>query len=155
MGVIVAGGETGRLFADQGAEVLKLENSVFPDGSRAAIQGVMNERFASAQRNKLGMGINLRSLEGIEIFKRLVGISDVLLESYKAGTLEKMGIGWEALHTLNPKLVMVSTSAMGSRGPWSTWMGYGPLVRCSSGLTELWRCADLEGSFSDGVTIFS
>jgi crotonobetainyl-CoA:carnitine CoA-transferase CaiB-like acyl-CoA transferase len=154
MGVIVAGGEAGRLFADQGAEVMKVENSAFPDGARAAVQGLMNEQFAAAQRNKLGMGINLRSAEGIDVFKRLVVISDVLLENFKPGTLEKMGIGWEVLHTLNPRLVMVSTSAMGSRGPWSTWMGYGPLVRCSSSLTELWRYPDLEGSFCDGVTIF-
>jgi crotonobetainyl-CoA:carnitine CoA-transferase CaiB-like acyl-CoA transferase len=114
----------------------------------------MNEPFAAAQRNKLGMGLNLRSPQGIDVFKRLVTISDVVLENFKPGTLENLGLGWDVLHALNPKLVMVSTSAMGSRGPWSTWMGYGPLVRCSSGLTELWRYPDLEGSFCDGVTIF-
>ena len=154
MGVIVAGGEAGRLFADQGAEVLKVENGAFPDGSRAAVQGLMNEQFAAAQRNKLGMGINLRSPEGVEVFKRLVALSDVLLENFKPGTLENLGLGWDVLHAINPKLVMVSTSAMGSRGAWSTWMGYGPLVRCASGLTELWRYPDIEGSFCDGVTIF-
>ena len=154
LGVIVAGGEAGRLWADQGAEVLKVENSAFPDGARAAIQGLMNERFAAAQRNKLGMGINLRSPQGVDVFKRLVGLSDVLLENFKPGTLDSLGLGWDTLHATNPKLVMVSTNAMGSRGPWSTWMGYGPLVRCASGLTDLWRYPDIEGSFYDGVTIF-
>jgi crotonobetainyl-CoA:carnitine CoA-transferase CaiB-like acyl-CoA transferase len=154
LGVIVAGGEAGRLFADQGAEVLKVENSAFPDGSRAGVQGLMDDRFAAAQRNKLGVGINLRSPQGVDVFKRLVAVSDVLLENFKPGTLDSLGLGWDALHAINPSLVMVSTSAMGSRGPWSTWMGYGPLVRCSSGLTELWRYPDLEGSYCDGVTIF-
>src|SRR5919199_937973 len=154
LGVIVAGGEAGRLFADQGAEVLKVENSAFPDGSRAAVQGLMNEQFAAAQRNKLGMGVNLRSPQGIEVFKRLVAVADVLLENFKPGTLDSLGLGWDTLHATNPKLVMVSTNAMGSRGPWSTWMGYGPLVRCASGLTDLWRYPDIEGSFYDGVTIF-
>jgi crotonobetainyl-CoA:carnitine CoA-transferase CaiB-like acyl-CoA transferase len=90
----------------------------------------------------------------VEVLKRLVARSDVLLENFKPGTLENLGLGWDVLHAINPKLVMVSTSAMGSRGAWSTWMGYGPLVRCASGLTELWRYPDIEGSFCDGVTIF-
>jgi crotonobetainyl-CoA:carnitine CoA-transferase CaiB-like acyl-CoA transferase len=154
LGVIVAGGEAGRLWADQGAEVLKVENSAFPDGARAAVQGLMNEQFAAAQRNKLGVGINLRSPRGIELIKRLVEVSDVLLENFKPGTLDGLGLGWDTLHAINPRLVMISSSAMGSRGPWSTWMGYGPLVRGAAGLTELWRYPDLEGSFCDGVTIF-
>jgi crotonobetainyl-CoA:carnitine CoA-transferase CaiB-like acyl-CoA transferase len=116
---------------------LKIENSAFPDGARAAVQGLMSEALAAAQRNKMGMGINLRSLEGAEVLRRLVAVSDVVLENFKPGTLDGLDLGWDALHAINPKLVMVSSSAMGSRGPWSTWMGYGPLVRCASGLTEL------------------
>jgi crotonobetainyl-CoA:carnitine CoA-transferase CaiB-like acyl-CoA transferase len=152
-GVIVMGAETSRMFADLGAEVIRIENRAYPDGARAAIDGRMSASFAVGQRNKLSLGINLRTAEGREILKQLVAVSDIVLENFKPGTLDSLGLGWEILREVNPRLVMSSSSAMGSNGPWSSWMGYGPLVRSCSGLTSLWRYPDLVESFSDGVTI--
>jgi crotonobetainyl-CoA:carnitine CoA-transferase CaiB-like acyl-CoA transferase len=148
LGVIVLGAELGRLFCDQGADVIKIESSAFPDGAR-----VSPRHFAIGHRGSRSVGLNLRNAEGLDVLKRLIARADVLLANFKPGTLEKLGLGPEVLRQLNPRLVVASSSAMGESGPWSTWMGYGPLVRCASGLTSLSRYADDPEGFGDGTTI--
>jgi crotonobetainyl-CoA:carnitine CoA-transferase CaiB-like acyl-CoA transferase len=147
-GVIVLGAEAARLFCDQGAEVIKVESRAFPDGAR-----VSPVHFAIGHRGSRGLGVNLRTPEGVDVIKRLVARSDVVLANFKPGTLDKLGLGAQALREINPGLVVVNSSAVGASGPWSTWMGYGPLVRCISGLTSLWRYPDDDGGFSDSTTI--
>jgi crotonobetainyl-CoA:carnitine CoA-transferase CaiB-like acyl-CoA transferase len=147
-GVIVVGAELGRLFCDQGADVIKIESSAFPDGAR-----VSPVHFAIGHRGSKSVGVNLRSPEGVEVLKRLIARCDVLLANFKPGTLDKLGLGADVLREINPALVVVNSSAMGATGPWSTWMGYGPLVRCSSGLTSLSRYPDDAECFADGTTI--
>ena len=87
-GVIVLGAEAARLFADQGAEVIKIESRAFPDGAR-----VSPVHFAIGHRGSRSIGVNLRSAEGVDVVKRLVAESDVLLANFKPGTLEKLGLG--------------------------------------------------------------
>jgi crotonobetainyl-CoA:carnitine CoA-transferase CaiB-like acyl-CoA transferase len=147
-GVIVLGAEAARLFADQGAEVIKIESRAFPDGAR-----VSPVHFAIGHRGSKSIGVNLRSAEGLEVVKRLVAESDVVLANYKPGTLEKLGLGPQTLREINPRIVVAGSSAVGATGPWSGWMGYGPLVRCASGLTSLWRYPEDPESFSDSTTI--
>jgi crotonobetainyl-CoA:carnitine CoA-transferase CaiB-like acyl-CoA transferase len=147
-GVIVLGAEAARLFADQGAEVIKIESRAFPDGAR-----ISPVHFAIGHRGSKSIGVNLRSPEGVDLVKRLVAQSDIVLANFKPGTLEKLGLGAEALREMNPGIVIASSSAVGATGPWSSWMGYGPLVRCASGLTSLWRYRDDPDSFSDSTTI--
>lgn len=157
LGVIVAGAEVGRLFADQGAEVIKIENRAYPDGARQSWTGAadpMTPSFALGHRGKLGVGINLRSERGRDIFKQLVAKSDVVLSNFKPGTLESLGLGYEVLKQVNPRIVMADSSAFGHTGPMSRSMGYGPLVRACAGLTRLWCYPEIEASFSDGVTIY-
>jgi crotonobetainyl-CoA:carnitine CoA-transferase CaiB-like acyl-CoA transferase len=148
LGVIVVGAELGRLFCDQGADVIKIESSAFPDGAR-----VSPPHFAVGHRGSRSVGVNLRSPEGVAVLEQLIARSDVLLANFKPGTLEKLGLGPEALRAINPRLVVASSSALGESGPWSTWMGYGPLVRCASGLTSLSRHPDDADGFGDGTTI--
>jgi crotonobetainyl-CoA:carnitine CoA-transferase CaiB-like acyl-CoA transferase len=147
-GVIVLGAEAARLFCDQGAEVIKIESRAFPDGSR-----VSPVHFAIGHRGSRGLGVNLRTPDGVDVIKRLVACSDAVLANFKPGTLDKLGLGAQALREINPGIVVVNSSAVGATGPWSTWMGYGPLVRCVSGLTSLWRYQDDDGGFSDSTTI--
>jgi crotonobetainyl-CoA:carnitine CoA-transferase CaiB-like acyl-CoA transferase len=147
-GVIVLGAEAARLFADQGAEVIKIESRAFPDGAR-----ISPVHFAIGHRGSKSVGVNLRSPEGVDLVKRLVAQSDVVLANFKPGTLEKLGLGAQGLREINPGIVIASSSAVGATGPWSSWMGYGPLVRCASGLTSLWRYRDDPESFSDSTTI--
>ena len=147
-GVIVLGAEAARLFCDQGAEVIKIESRAFPDGAR-----VSPVHFAIGHRGSRGLGVNLRTAEGVDVIKRLVARSDVVLANFKPGTLDKLGLGAQALREINPGIVVVNSSAVGATGPWSTWMGYGPLVRCVSGLTSLWRYPEDDGGFGDSTTI--
>jgi crotonobetainyl-CoA:carnitine CoA-transferase CaiB-like acyl-CoA transferase len=154
LGVIVAGAELGRLLSDQGAEVIKVESKAFPDGLRQG-QGheSMTISFAQGSRGKRSFGLNLRSPKGVELFKRLVAISDVVVSNFKSGTMDSLGLGYDVLKAINPRLVFAVSSALGATGPRSRSMGYGPLVRAASGLTALWRYPEIEGSFSDSTTI--
>ncbi|MDF2233783.1 CoA transferase [Albimonas sp. CAU 1670] len=155
LGVIVVGAEQGRILADLGADVLKVESNAFPDGTRASMIGVkMTASFAVGHRNKRGLGLNLRAPEGRALFLRLAAEADVVLSNFKPGTMEKLGLGPETLSAANPRLVMVESSAFGDVGPWAARMGYGPLVRASAGLTEQWRYPEADDGFSDAVTIY-
>jgi crotonobetainyl-CoA:carnitine CoA-transferase CaiB-like acyl-CoA transferase len=155
LGVIVVGAELGRLLADLGAEVVKVENQAFPDGSRQSTRGgAISPGFAWGHRNKLGLGLNLRDPRGIALFKDLVAQSDVVLSNFKPGTMESLGLGADVLLAVNPRIVVADSSAFGPTGPWSARMGYGPLVRAAAGLSGLWRYPDDPTSFSDASTIY-
>jgi crotonobetainyl-CoA:carnitine CoA-transferase CaiB-like acyl-CoA transferase len=153
-GIIVIGNEIGRLLADQGADVIKIENRAFPDAARVGYGGKLSHSFVAGSRNKRSLGVNLRTPEGVALLKRLVAGADVVLENFKPGTLEKLGLGYEALRAVKPDIVMLSTNALGSTGPWSRWLGYGPIVRCASGIASLWRYPDDELAFGEPTTIY-
>ena len=155
LGVIVAGAELGRLFADQGAQVIKVENSSFPDGLRQSPLGVaISQSFSQGSRNKQSFGLNLRTEKGIAIFNDLVKEADVVLSNFKPGTLESLGIGFKQLQQINKGICVLESSALGNTGPMAKSLGYGPLVRASSGLTGLWCYPEIPNSFSDSTTIF-
>lgn len=155
LGVIVFGAELSRLFADQGADVIKIENSAFPDGLRQSRRGAaMSASFAWGHRNKRGLGLDLRSPEGTRIFRELVAQADVVLANFKPGTLESLGLSYADLAEINPRIVLSDSSAFGGAGPWSGRMGYGPLVRASCGVSALWRYPDGEDAFCDGSTVY-
>lgn len=155
LGVIVAGAESGRLFADQGAEVIKIETSTYPDGLRQSMTNEpMTESFAQGTRGKKSLGLNLRSEEGKRLFKALVAKSDVVLTNFKPGTMDSLGFDYGTLKAINPRIIVSESSALGGTGPMSKTMGYGPLVRASAGLTGLWRYPDDERGFGDALTIF-
>ncbi|CAJ1503189.1 CaiB/BaiF CoA-transferase family protein [[Mycobacterium] burgundiense] len=160
LGVIVAGGETSRLFGDLGAEVIKVESVKFPDGLRQGRPGQrLSESFAWTHRNSLGLGLELRSAGGAEVFAELVARSDAVFANFKPGTLAGLGFPYERLRELNPAVVLAESSAFGDTGPWSTRMGYGPLVRASTGVTSLWTAPDGTAEtgrhpFYDATTVF-
>ncbi|MGO9928006.1 MAG: CoA transferase [Mycobacterium sp.] len=162
LGVIVAGGELSRLFGDLGAEVIKIESADYPDGLRQARVGeAMSESFAWTHRNQLGLGLDLRSADGKEIFCRLVSDADAVFANFKPGTLAALGFSYEELRAVNPRIVLAESSAFGDTGPWSTRLGYGPLVRAATGVTRLWTSDDAENqddsarhAFYDATTIF-
>lgn len=148
LGVIVFGAELTRLFADQGADVLKIENSAFPDGLRQTRKNSsMNASFAWGARNKRGLGLDLRSEQGRQIVRDLVKSADVVTGNFKPGTLESLGLSRKQLAEINPRIIVSDSSAFGSRGPWSNGLGYGPLVRGACGITELWQ-------YCDGATVY-
>lgn len=161
LGIIVAGGETSRLFGDLGAEIIKVESAEHPDGLRQTRPGQpMSESFAWAHRNSAGLGLDLRSAEGAALFERLVADADAVFANFKPGTLAALGFDYPRLHAINPRLVLAESSAFGDTGPWSDRMGYGPLVRATTGVTRLWTApagaddGDGRHPFYDATTIF-
>jgi crotonobetainyl-CoA:carnitine CoA-transferase CaiB-like acyl-CoA transferase len=159
LGVIVAGGELGRLFADLGAEVIKIESAAYPDGLRQTPPGqVMSRSWALTHRNEYALGLDLRSTDGATIFARLVADADAVFANFKPGTLASLGFSYERLRECNPQIVLAESSAFGAKGPWSVQMGYGPLVRATTGVSRLWTSQDseegLSASFFDATTVF-
>jgi crotonobetainyl-CoA:carnitine CoA-transferase CaiB-like acyl-CoA transferase len=155
MGIIVVGGEAGRLLADFGADVVKVENAAFPDGQRQSRDDdPVSLTFAAGHRNKRGLSIDLKAPEGRALFLDLVRQADVLLSNFKPGTLDALGLDAATLVEANPRLVSVDSSAFGPTGPWSRRLGYGPLVRASAGLSTQWTYPGEPDSFSDTVTVY-
>ena len=134
--------------------MIKIENRAFPDAARVGYGGKLSHSFVAGSRNKRSFGVNLRTPEGVALLKRLVAGADVVLENFKPGTLEKLGLGYESLRAVKPDIVMLSTNALGSTGPWSRWLGYGPIVRCVSGIASLWRYPEDELGFGEPTTIY-
>lgn len=153
LGVIVVGSDTGRLFGDLGADVIKIENSAFPDGLRGNLT-TMSQTYGAGHRNKRSIGIDLRTPQGRAIAHRLAALSDVVLTNFKPGVAETLGMDLQSLRELNPGIVVVDSSAFGPTGPWAKRMGYGPLVRAAAGFTDLWVYPDEPESFCDTVTVY-
>ncbi len=138
MGSTVAGPFCGRLLADFGAEVIKVETA---EGDPVRTMG---KRFhgkslyaASIFRNKAMISVDLRRPEGQEIVRGLAAKSDVVVENFRPGGLEKWGLGYADLSALNPGLVMVRISGFGQDGPYSQRAGYGVIGEAVSGLRHL------------------
>ncbi|MFZ5779538.1 MAG: CaiB/BaiF CoA transferase family protein [Pseudomonadota bacterium] len=138
IGSTVAGPFCGRMLADFGAEVIKVEPAE-GDPVRTMGKSVDGHSLyaASIFRNKRLVAIDLRRQEGRDLIRELAAISDVLIENFKPGTLEKWGLGWEQLSALNPRLVMVRISGFGQDGPYSQRPGYGVVCEAVSGLRHL------------------
>jgi crotonobetainyl-CoA:carnitine CoA-transferase CaiB-like acyl-CoA transferase len=132
------------IFGDLGADVIKVELPGRGDESRNWGPPFVGEPyeeypgesayFMAINRNKRSITINLKSSEGQEIVKRLVAVSDVLVENYRTGTLDKMGLGYEDLHALNPRLIYCSISGYGRNGPYAERPGYDFTIQAEGGI---------------------
>jgi crotonobetainyl-CoA:carnitine CoA-transferase CaiB-like acyl-CoA transferase len=134
----IAGPLCGQLLGDMGAEVIKVER---PRGEDAREQGV---RFKGESlytmafnRNKFGITLDTRHPAAAEILERLIRVSDVLIENYRPGTLDTMGLGSSRLRELNPRLVVTSLSGFGQTGPLSGRTLFDPIAQAMSGLMAL------------------
>ena len=153
-GVIVVGGDTGRILGDLGADVIKVENSAFPDGSRGALSVAMSQGYAAGHRNKRSIGINLRDPGGRELVRRLAAGADIVLTNFKPGVIQSLGLDYDSLKDVNRGIVVIDSSAFGPTGPWSRRLGYGPLVRAAAGFTAQWIYPGEPGTFSDAITVY-
>lgn len=142
---IIAGPFATRILAGMGAEVIKVESYHKVDGLR--MSGPWKDNiptppegsgaFFAFNPNKLSMLLNLRVAAGIEIFKRLVRVSDVVIENFTAGTMERFGLGYSVLSEVNPKIIMVSMPGFGQTGPYSNYLSFGPTLQPISGLSSI------------------
>jgi crotonobetainyl-CoA:carnitine CoA-transferase CaiB-like acyl-CoA transferase len=113
----------------------------------------MSRSWALTHRNQRSLGLDLRHPEGALIFRRLAAMSDAVFANFKPGTLASLGFSFDELRAVNPRIVLAESSAFGATGPWSARMGYGPLVRATTGISRLWTAAGLDG-FYDATTVF-
>ncbi|MEO8691923.1 MAG: CoA transferase [Acidimicrobiales bacterium] len=136
------GVQGGRLLAEYGADVIKIEGRSYPDFMRSMSGGEMTPSFASSSRSKRSFGVDLKKSEGIALVQQLVAHADVVIENNSTGTMRALGLGYEALREVNPAIVYVSSQMLGSRGTRAQWSGYGPSAQAYGGLSHLWRFAD-------------
>ena len=138
LGSTASGPFCGRLLADFGAEVVKVEAKE-GDSIRALGQSVAGKSLyaASIFRNKHILSLNLRAEKGQRILKSLVPSFDVVLENFRPGTLEKWGLGFEELTAIRPDLILTRVSGYGQSGPYSAMPGYGVIGEAMSGLRHL------------------
>ena len=139
---VLAGPYCGMMLADMGAEVIKIELPGKGDDSRANAPQIVNEEkglresayYINLNRNKLGVTLNLKSEKGREMFKELVRQSDIVLENYRPGVMEKLGLGYEQLREINPRIIYGAVSGFGHTGPYSKRAGYDIVGQAMSGL---------------------
>ncbi|MCJ8143411.1 CoA transferase [Ancylobacter sp. A5.8] len=136
LGNLIAAPFASRLMADFGAEVIKIEAPGEGDPLRKwrKLHNGTSLWWYLQSRNKKSVAVNLRLPEGQEIVRRLVGEADVLIENFRPGTLERWGLGWEALREVNPKLVMVRISGFGQDGPYRERPGFGAVGEAMGGM---------------------
>jgi len=135
------------MLGDLGADVIKVERPGRGDDSRGWGPPFAGEPygpypgesayFIAVNRNKRSLTANLKSPEGQQVMRRLAGVSDVLVENFRAGVLDRMGLGYEELHGLNPRLVYCSISGYGRTGPYAERPGYDVIIQAEGGMMAI------------------
>ncbi|HET7731109.1 MAG TPA: CoA transferase [Usitatibacter sp.] len=137
---IMAGPTCGMLLADMGADVIKVEKLPGGDDTRSytepSIKGE-SAAFMMLNRNKRGMAVNLKTAGGLEVVKRLLADADVVTENYRKGTLDKLGLGYDVLQQINPRLVYCVVSGYGRTGPYADKGGFDLIAQGFGGLMSI------------------
>jgi len=140
MGQLLAGPFCGQLLADFGAEVLKIEPPGVGDPMREWGREKPHGKslwFPVVGRNKKSVTLNLRTPDGQDIARRLIAQSDILVENFRPGTLERWGLDYATLSALNPKLIMVRVTGYGQTGPYAHRAGFGAIGEAMGGLRHV------------------
>jgi crotonobetainyl-CoA:carnitine CoA-transferase CaiB-like acyl-CoA transferase len=136
LGTLIAGPYAGSLLAQFGAEVIKVESPGEGDPLRKwrKLHEGTSLWWYTQSRNKKSITLDLKREEARAIVRRLVANTDIVIENFRPGTLEKWGIGWEQLSGVNPKLIMVRISGYGQTGPYRERPGFAAIAECMGGL---------------------
>jgi crotonobetainyl-CoA:carnitine CoA-transferase CaiB-like acyl-CoA transferase len=137
---IMAGPTCGMLLADMGADVVKVEKLPGGDDTRSYSEPQVkgeSAAFMILNRNKRGIAVNLKTPGGLEVVKRLLADADVVTENYRKGTLEKLGLGYEVLKELNPRLIYCAISGYGRTGPYADKGGFDLIAQGFAGLMSV------------------
>ncbi|HDR9802488.1 TPA: CoA transferase [Burkholderia cenocepacia] len=127
------------VLADLGADVIKVESGPHGDMSRAwgPFDRGVSTYYLSCNRNKRGICVDFRQPAGLDVVRRLIAQADVVIENFKAGTMDAMGLGYAELSARDPRLVMGSVTAFGPRGPLRDWPGFDQIAQGYAGLMSL------------------
>lgn len=136
IGTLIAAPFAARLMAEFGAEVIKVEAMGQGDPLRKwrKLHEGTSLWWYLQSRNKKSLALDLKSPEGLDLIKQLLGDADVLIENLRPGGLEKLGLGWDVLHALNPKLTLVRISGYGQTGPYRDRPGFGAIGEAMGGI---------------------
>ncbi|MFQ6591580.1 MULTISPECIES: CaiB/BaiF CoA transferase family protein [Pseudomonas] len=136
IGTLIAAPFAARLMAEFGAEVIKIEALGQGDPLRKwrKLHEGTSLWWYLQSRNKKSLALDLKSVEGLGVIKQLLGDADVLIENLRPGGLEKLGLGWDVLHALNPKLTLVRISGYGQTGPYRDRPGFGAIGEAMGGI---------------------
>jgi len=151
-----AGPLAGQMLAEMGAQVIKVEDTHYFDWWRGSLSMAPPEvqpieraaTFNTANRGKLGVTLDLLNPRGIDLVKRIVAHSDILIENYSPGVMERFGLTYEILAPLNPRLIMISMPSFGYGGPETFSRGYGNTVEAMAGITGLARYHDSDQPYT-------
>ena len=132
------------ILGDQGAEVIKVEQPGSGDHTRRLrnLSGGLASTFLNINRSKRSITLNLKSDRGKDVLRKLVSGADVFVQNFRPGVVERLGIGYDDLRAVNPRLVYVSISGFGEKGPFAQRRVYDPIVQALSGLTTVQAGAD-------------
>jgi crotonobetainyl-CoA:carnitine CoA-transferase CaiB-like acyl-CoA transferase len=126
-----------------GADVIKVEHPYDPDQSRltgtdrALGRRQMGTSYLTQASNKRSLTLDLKQPAGQDIFKKLIATADVLVENYRPGALDALGLGYEAMAAINPRLIYASMSAFGQRGPRAQHTAYDYVIQATSGIMAM------------------
>jgi crotonobetainyl-CoA:carnitine CoA-transferase CaiB-like acyl-CoA transferase len=137
---IMAGPTCGMLLADMGADVIKVEKLPGGDDTRSYTEPSIHGESAAfmiLNRNKRGIAVNLKKPGGLEVVKRLLADADVVTENYRKGTLEKLGLGYDVLQALNPRLIYCAVSGYGRTGPYADKGGFDLIAQGFAGIMSI------------------
>jgi len=142
-GWVWAGTALGHILADHGAEVIKVESKRRLDGLRLGKVFElgdtleMNPYFQNLNRNKLSITVDFTKAQGAELLKELVKKSDMVIENFNPGVLDRHGLGYEVLSRIKPDIIMIALSAVGQKGPLSQIVTYAPIISALSGIDSM------------------
>lgn len=137
---VLAGPYCTMFLGDLGAEVVKVEQPAVGDDTRGwgpPFVGGESAYFLCVNRNKKSLALNLKSDEGVDLLRRLAKNADVLIENFRPGTMERLGLGEKNLRGLNSRLIYASLSGFGADGPMKDWPGYDLIVQAWGGLMSI------------------
>ena len=136
---VMAGPVCGLMLADMGAEVIKVEKPTGDDTRRAVPPEIAGESasYMMVNRNKRGIVLNLKDGRAVAILKRMLATADVVLENYRKGTMERLGLGYEELRRENPGLIYAEISGFGRTGPYAERGGFDLIAQGLSGLMAI------------------
>jgi crotonobetainyl-CoA:carnitine CoA-transferase CaiB-like acyl-CoA transferase len=139
MSVMIAGPLAAMMLADQGADVVKVESPGMGDMMRhlGSSKNGMTGIYVNNNRGKRSLVIDVKHEAGLDAMRRLLADADVLIQNFRPGAMDRMGLGWESIHELNPRLIYTSISGYGPDGPSSGRRAYDNVIQASSGLASV------------------
>ncbi len=147
LSAVISGPFGTTMLADQGADVITIENPAAPDlvrGSGPVPAGAerVSPMYAAQNRNKRSVMIDLKQVAGVELVKELVEHADVVVQNFRPGAMERLGLGWDVLSALNPELILCSITGFGEDGPYAMRPAFDPVIQALAAYPTIQADAD-------------